>query len=63
LACVASSELSEVRMTYDPHKSTTEIRAGDKRRMNMRVLFISLVAVVIFFTVIYLFFFPKYPPV
>jgi hypothetical protein len=50
-------------MTYDPHKSTTEIRAGDKRRMNMRVLFISLVAVVIFFTVIYLFFFPKYPPV
>jgi hypothetical protein len=44
--------------TYDPHKGTTELRAGDKRQMNMRVLFISFIAVVILFAIIYFFLLP-----
>lgn len=38
--------------TYDPHKSTTEVRQASPRRMNLRVLVISLVAVVIIFAIV-----------
>lgn len=40
--------------TYDPHKSDTEIRQGNKRQMNLRVLVISGVLIVAAFAVIYL---------
>lgn len=39
--------------TYDPHKSTTEVRQASPRKMNSRVLVISLIGVVIAFAVIY----------
>lgn len=40
--------------TYDPHKSTTEVRQGSRRKMNSRVLIMSLVGVIIAFVVIYI---------
>lgn len=40
--------------TYDPHKTATEIRQGNPRRMNLRVLLISGCLVVAAFTLIYL---------
>ncbi len=42
--------------TYDPHKNKTEVRQGSPRKMNMRVLVISLIGVVILFAIIYLVF-------
>jgi uncharacterized membrane protein YbhN (UPF0104 family) len=49
-------------MTYDPHKSDVEIRQGSRRKMNARVLFISLGALVILFLIIYFAFFAASPP-
>jgi hypothetical protein len=43
--------------TYDAHKSTTEVRQGSPRRMNFRVLVWSMLAVILAFGFIYLFFF------
>ncbi len=43
--------------TYDPHKSTTEVRQGSRRLMNFRVLIWSLLGIVIAFAVIYLVYF------
>lgn len=40
--------------TYDPHKSTTELRQGNARKMNSRVLAMSLIGVVFAFVVIYI---------
>jgi hypothetical protein len=40
--------------TYDPHKTDTEIRQGNKRKMNLRVLVVSGVLIVAAFTAIYL---------
>jgi hypothetical protein len=48
--------------TYDPHKTTTEVRQGNRRMMNSRVLFWSLGGVVIAFILIYLVFFAFAPP-
>ena len=42
--------------TYDPHKDTTEVRQGNRRLMNMRVLLFSGIAIVIAFAVIFLVF-------
>lgn len=42
--------------TYDAHKSTTEVRQGDRRRMSTRVLVISTLGVVAAFTLIWLVF-------
>ena len=42
--------------TYDAHKSTTEVRQGSRRQMNLRVLLISGVAIVVAFALIWLFF-------
>lgn len=41
-------------MTYDPDKSTNEVRQGNNRKMNMRVLVISLVAVVILLALVFI---------
>jgi hypothetical protein len=43
--------------TYDPHKSTNEVRQGNRRMMNSRVLLWSLGGIVIAFALIYLVFF------
>lgn len=40
--------------TYDPHKTTTEVRQASPRRMNMRVLVTSLIGVVVLLAIIYL---------
>jgi hypothetical protein len=42
--------------TYDAHKSTTEVRQGSRRKMNLRVLIISTVLVVVAFAIILLVF-------
>ncbi len=42
--------------TYDPHKSTTEVRQASPRRMNLRVLVLSLIGIVVLFAVVYLIF-------
>ncbi len=39
--------------TYDPNKNKTEVRQASPRRMNLRVLTISLVLIVIAFAVIF----------
>jgi hypothetical protein len=40
--------------TYDPHKSTTEVRQASPRKMNMRVLVISTIGIIVLFAIIYL---------
>jgi hypothetical protein len=47
--------------TYDAHKSTTEVRQGNKRQMNLRVLLISTGLVVLAFVAIYYVFFANPP--
>jgi hypothetical protein len=42
--------------TFDPHKSTNEVRQGSPRMMNMRVLIISLLLIVVLFGILYFFF-------
>lgn len=39
--------------TYDPHKSTTEVRGANRRTTNLRVLIVGVVAIVVLFAVIY----------
>lgn len=41
--------------TYDPHKSTTEVRGANRRTTNFRVLIIGVVAIVVLFALIYVF--------
>lgn len=43
--------------TYDVHKTTTEVRQGNRRMMNTRVLIISTALVIIAFALIYLVFY------
>ena len=40
--------------TYDPHRSTTDVRQGNARRMNLRVLVLSTVGIIVLFAIIYL---------
>ncbi|MFC3703450.1 hypothetical protein ACFOOL_01615 [Devosia honganensis] len=47
--------------TYDPHKNTTELRQGNPRKMNMRVLVVSLIGIVILFLLLYIAFFMMQP--
>jgi uncharacterized membrane protein YdbT with pleckstrin-like domain len=42
-----------VMKTYDPDKSTTEVRQASPRKMNARVLITSLIGVVVLFAIIY----------
>ncbi|HEV7346072.1 MAG TPA: hypothetical protein VGN60_10630 [Devosia sp.] len=39
--------------TYDPDKSKTEVRQASPRKMNLRVLIMSLVGVVVLFAIVY----------
>ncbi len=39
--------------TYDPHKSTTEVRQGNPQKTNSRVLIIALTTVIIAFAIIW----------
>ena len=48
--------------TYDPHKSTTEVRQGSRTLDNMWVLVISTVLIVALFAIVYLVFFATTPP-
>jgi uncharacterized membrane protein YbhN (UPF0104 family) len=48
--------------TYDAHKNTTEVRQGDRRKLNLRVLVISLAAVIVLFAIVYFVFFASTPP-
>jgi hypothetical protein len=48
--------------TYDPHKGTNEVRQGNGRMMNSRVLIISMSAIIILFLAIYFLFFAQTPP-
>ncbi len=48
--------------TYDADKSTNEVRQGSGRRMNLRVLVWSMLAIVLAFGLIYLFFFAFQSP-
>ncbi|SFC33818.1 hypothetical protein [Devosia psychrophila] len=43
-----------MQKTYDPEKSTTEVRGGSARKMNLRVLVISMVSVIVLFAIVYL---------
>lgn len=47
--------------TYDPHKSTTELRQGSRRLDNFWVLVISFLVLVALFGVIYFVFFATTP--
>ncbi|WP_423067132.1 hypothetical protein [Devosia sp. CN2-171] len=50
--------------TYDAHKSTTEVRQGSRRLLNLRVLVLSLLAIILAFGLIFLYFavFQSPPP-
>lgn len=39
--------------TFDPHKSTTEVRGANRRTTNFRVLIIGVVTIVVLFAIIY----------
>ena len=40
--------------TYDPQKSTTDVRQASPRKMNARVLVTSMIGVIVAFAIIYL---------
>jgi hypothetical protein len=42
--------------TYDPHKTTVEVRQGDRQQTNKRVLIISMTVLVIAFALIWAWF-------
>lgn len=42
--------------TYDAHKNTTEVRQGNRRMMNTRVLIISIAVVIAAFAIIFIVF-------
>jgi len=42
--------------TFDPHKNTTEVRQGDRHKTNLRALIIALIAVVILFAAVFIFY-------
>ncbi|HEY4202941.1 MAG TPA: hypothetical protein VGM83_20515 [Devosiaceae bacterium] len=48
--------------TYDPKKSTSEVRQGSGRLMNLRVLIFSVVGIIVVFALIYMLFGMHTPP-
>lgn len=40
--------------TYDPKKDATDVRQASPRKMNLRVLVISMVAIVVLFAIIFI---------
>lgn len=49
-------------MTYDPHKTKSEVRQGNSRMMNSRVLIWSIGGVILAFIILYMIFFAFAPP-
>jgi hypothetical protein len=45
-----------MQKTYDPEKSTTEVRGANPRKMNLRVLVTSMIGVVVLFAIIFVIF-------
>lgn len=39
--------------TYDAKKSANDVRQGNRRQMNMRVLVISTIAIIVMFALLY----------
>ncbi len=39
--------------TYDPHKTVTDVRQANARRMNLRVLVFSSIGIIVLFAVLY----------
>jgi hypothetical protein len=53
----ALTSSKERRMeTYDPDKNPTEVRQASPRKMNLRVLIMSLIGVVALFAIIFIIF-------
>jgi hypothetical protein len=48
--------------TYDPHKSTNDVRQGNRRMMSMRVLVFSVIGILIVFAILYVIFTMNTPP-
>jgi len=40
--------------TYDPHKNSTETRQANSRKMNLRVLVLSIGGIVVLFVLLYI---------
>lgn len=40
--------------TYDPNKDKTEVRQASSRKMNLRVLIISMIGIIVAFAIVYL---------
>jgi hypothetical protein len=56
MALIPRKDLRRTAMTrtYEPDKnSATEVRQGNGRKMNLRVLITSLVAVIVLFAIVY----------
>ena len=39
--------------TYDPNKNATEVSQGSPRKMNLRVLVVSLIGIVVLFAIVF----------
>ncbi len=39
--------------TYDPEKTTTEVRQANPRKANLRVLVVGLIGIVVLFAVVF----------
>lgn len=42
--------------TYDPEKSTTDVRQANPRKMNLRVLVFSMVGIVVLLAIVFMIF-------
>lgn len=49
----AGNHEDAIMETYDPNKNATEVRQASPRKMNLRVLTMSLIGIVIVFALIY----------
>lgn len=54
--CLWSANRRASLETYDPHKNTTEVRQASPRKMNLRVLVISLIGIIVLFAILYMVF-------
>jgi ABC-type Na+ efflux pump permease subunit len=45
-----------MQKTYDPDKSTTEVRGASPRKMNLRVLVTSMIGIVVLFVIVFVIF-------
>ena len=42
-----------MQKTYDPEKTTTDVRQANPRKMNLRVLVISMIGVVVLLAIVF----------